>query len=111
MSKLKGCIVSYHFPSIYIGDMIREIFFTTLQITTNTNEVFDLMSHTLLSIQASHLSCDIIAMTKDALQQLIDTGLVVQKRSFSQDGDCGVQSPLLEITALGRATFKGALYM
>ena len=99
-----------HFPSIYIGDMRCEHVFITLQITTNTNEVFDLMSRTLLSIQASHLSCDIVAMTKDALRQLIDTGLVVQKRSFSQDGDCGVQSPSLEITALGRATFKGALH-
>lgn len=54
------------------------------QITSTTKAVFDMMSQTLLSLQASHLSCDIVAMTKDALQQLIDEGLVVQKRSLSQ---------------------------
>lgn len=66
-----------------------------------------MMSQTLLSLQASHLSCDIVAMTKDALQQLIDEGLVVQKRSLSQGEEIFCHDPSLEVTPLGRATFKG----
>lgn len=66
-----------------------------------------MMSQTLLSIQASNLSCDIVAMTKDALQQLIDEGLVVQKRSLSQGEEIFCHAPSLEVTPLGRATFKG----
>lgn len=80
-----------------------------LQITSTTKAVFDMMSQTLLSLQASHLSCDIVAMTKDALQQLIDEGLVVQKRSLSQGEEIFCHDPSLEVTPLGRATFKGSI--
>lgn len=80
----------------------------SLQITSTTKAVFDMMSQTLLSLQASHLSCDIVAMTKDALQQLIDEGLVVQKRSLSQGEEIFCHDPSLEVTPLGRATFKGS---
>lgn len=80
-----------------------------LQITSTTQAVFNMMSQTLLSIQASNLSCDIVAMTKDALQQLIDEGLVVQKRSLSQGEEIFCHAPSLEVTPLGRATFKGSI--
>lgn len=80
-----------------------------LQITSTTKAVFDMMSQTLLSLQASHLSCDIVAMTKDALQQLIDEGLVVQKWSLSQGEEIFCHDPSLEVTPLGRATFKGSI--
>lgn len=67
------------------------------------------MNHTLLSTQAAQLSCDIVAMTKDALQQLIDMGLVIQKKTLSQEKENLQPAHILEVTPLGRATFKGML--
>ena len=58
----------------------------------------------MLSTQG--ISCDITIVTRDSLKQLIDLGLVVQKRSMSQ-GDEHCDDCYLEVTSLGRATFKG----
>jgi len=62
------------------------------------------MKKTMLSTPG--ISCDITIVTKDSLKQLIDIGLVVQKRSMSQ-GDEHCDEYHLEVTSLGRATFKG----
>ena len=62
------------------------------------------MKKTMLSTQG--ISCDITIVTRDSLKQLIDLGLVVQKRSMSQ-GDEHCDDCHLEVTSLGKATFKG----
>lgn len=79
-----------------------------LQMTKTTQEVFTCMEKTLLSVQASHgVPCDIVDLTRQSLQQLVDLGLVVQKRTSPQETD--TDSHHLEVTMLGRATFKGSV--
>lgn len=48
-----------------------------------TQRVFTVMEKTLLAVQAAKLGVDITKATRDALQQLLDSGLIVQK-SLSQ---------------------------
>ncbi|XP_062599210.1 helicase POLQ-like, partial [Saccostrea cucullata] len=105
---LENCYSSLNYED---GKGIRSLILSTigLQVTKTTEEVFEMMTHTLLSIQASQLSCDVVAMTKDALQQLIDMGLVRQKRRLSQEKENSPVSHTLEVTPLGRATFKGSV--
>ncbi|XP_033756723.1 helicase POLQ-like isoform X2 [Pecten maximus] len=79
-----------------------------LQMTKTTEEVFTCMEKTLLSVQASRdVPCDILELTRQSLQQLIDLGLVIQKRVSSQETD--EDHHHLEVTMLGRATFKGSV--
>ncbi|XP_021350705.1 helicase POLQ-like isoform X1 [Mizuhopecten yessoensis] len=79
-----------------------------LQMTKTTREVFACMEKTLLSVQASRgVPCDIVEVTRQALQQLVDLGLVTQKRALSQETDEDLHH--LEVTTLGRATFKGSV--
>ena len=77
-----------------------------LQLTTTTPDVFTCMKTTLLEVQSkNNTTYNVVDVTKEALQQLIDLKLVVQKRSLSQDTEAQPKS--LEVTPLGRATFKG----
>lgn len=63
------------------------------------------MSHTLAKLQESYLNIDIIEMCKESLQTLVDLGLVLQTKSPADDA----VMHNLEVTKLGRATFKGLL--
>ena len=74
------------------------------QVTKTTPDVFDFMRKTLLSTQGN--SVDVTMVTKDSLQQLVDIGLVIQKRATSQE-DQNCEDFHLEVTSLGRATYKG----
>ncbi|XP_060082529.1 helicase POLQ-like [Ylistrum balloti] len=79
-----------------------------LQMTKTTREVFACMEKTLLSVQAScGVPCDIVEVTRQSLQQLIDLGLIIQKLVSSQETDQDLHH--LEVTNLGRATFKGSV--
>ena len=77
------------------------------QITETTEDVFTFMSRSLAKLQQSYLNIDIIDMCKDALQKLIDLGLVQQTRGQKDETDVFN----LEVTQLGRATFKGILIL
>ena len=61
------------------------------------------MTCSLTKLQEIFLDVDIVQMCKDALQRLIDIGLVLQTKS---QADESVEHKL-EVTQLGRATFKG----
>ena len=77
----------------------------SLQIVTSPESVFSLMEKTLLAVQSKTLEVDVAMVTKNSLQQLIDLKLVVQrKQTLSQDGSTDL---CLEVTPLGKATFKG----
>ncbi|XP_063434555.1 helicase POLQ-like isoform X3 [Mytilus trossulus] len=90
------------------GKGIRSLILSVigLQVTKTTSDVYEFMRKTLLSTQGT--TCDVSIVTKDSLQKLIELGLVVQKRSMSQ-GDENCDSFHLEVTPLGRATFKGSV--
>ena len=61
------------------------------------------MSCSLTKLQEIFLDVDIVQMCKDALQRLIDIGLVLQTKSHAAES----LDHNLEVTQLGRATFKG----
>ena len=63
------------------------------------------MTCSLTKLQEIFLDVDIVQMCKDALQRLIDIGLVLQTKS---QADENVEHKL-EVTQLGRATFKGTV--
>ena len=63
------------------------------------------MTCSLTKLQETFLHVDIVQMCKDALQRLIDIGLVLQTKS--QDDESVDYN--LEVTQLGRATFKGTV--
>lgn len=75
------------------------------QITPTTEDVFTFMSRTLAKLQESYLNIDIIEMCKESLQTLVDLGLVLQTKLPADDA----VMHNLEVTKLGRATFKGLL--
>ncbi|XP_071169800.1 helicase POLQ-like isoform X2 [Mytilus edulis] len=90
------------------GKGIRSLILSVigLQVTKTTSDVYEFMRKTLLSTQGT--TCDVTIVTKDSLQKLIELGLVLQKRSLSQaDEDC--DDFHLDVTPLGRATFKGSV--
>ena len=62
------------------------------------------MTRSLAKLQENYLNVDLIEMCKDSLQKLIDLGLVLQTKL--QTDDC--VKHCLEVTQLGKATFKGA---
>ena len=65
------------------------------------------MSRSLAKLQQTYLNLDIIDMCKGSLQKLIDLGLVQQTRCQKQEAEGYTHS--LEVTQLGRATFKGTI--
>lgn len=107
---LSGPIESCHSSLMYDGGKgIRNLLLSAigLQITPSTTDVFNFMSKTLLSVQSEQKSCDITNITKESLQSLIDLGLVIQKKLSSQDNSS--TENFLEVTSLGKATFKGSI--
>ena len=77
------------------------------QITVSTEDVFAFMSRSLAKLQQTYLNLNIIDMCKDSLQKLIDLGLVQQTRCQRQETEGYTHN--LEVTQLGRATFKGTI--
>ena len=63
------------------------------------------MTCSLTKLQEVFLHVDIVQMCKDALQRLIDIGLVLQTKSQADES----VDHNLEVTHLGRATFKGTV--
>lgn len=61
------------------------------------------MKKTMLCSQGQ--AGDVTMVTKESLQQLVDLGLVKQKRSMLQGID--TDDFQLEVSGLGRATYKG----
>ncbi|CAH1789930.1 unnamed protein product [Owenia fusiformis] len=98
---------------------VRSLLLTTigLKLTPTIESVIELMRRTLLDIQSSTLGLDIPDITKDALQSLIDLGMVKQTRTRIDGSDDPLsqitsQSPIIthiEVTRLGKATFKGSV--
>ncbi|XP_059142587.1 helicase POLQ-like [Physella acuta] len=78
-----------------------------LKLVTTTESAFDLLKKSLLYIQASGLGVDVTQMTRDSLQYLIDQGLVLQTKVL--DDNTLDERYLLQVTALGKATFKGSI--
>ncbi|XP_041370459.1 helicase POLQ-like [Gigantopelta aegis] len=91
------------------GKGIRKLLLSAigLKIVTSTEDVFTLMEKTLMAVQSKTLQVDVTTVTKNSLQQLIDLKLVIQrKQTLSQDGSTEL---CLEVTPLGKATFKGSV--
>lgn len=66
------------------------------------------MQKTLLNKQNDILKCDLAQATTVALENLVELGLVRQKRDDSSKGQCLSEDfRFLEVTPLGKATFKG----
>lgn len=78
-----------------------------LQITSTAESVFKFVKRSLAQCQESVLKADVTALCCDSLQKLIDIGLVIQLKSQSEDPQQPQQCHSLEVTRLGRATFKG----
>ncbi|KAL8560360.1 hypothetical protein ACOMHN_006091 [Nucella lapillus] len=58
-----------------------------LKVVETTQLVYAVMQKALLTIQAAQLDVDIVTATRQTLQQLIDAGLVVQKKTQDAEGD------------------------
>ena len=54
------------------------------QLVETTEAVFQIMQKTLLAVQAATLGVDIITAIRQAVQELLDQGLVVQRRVLQQ---------------------------
>ncbi|KAK7109405.1 helicase POLQ-like [Littorina saxatilis] len=74
-----------------------------LKCVETTEDVFGMMRKTLLAVQAEKLSIDIIASTRLALQELLDKGLVVQKKTDSTTSD-----DILHVAQTMHAAVQGA---
>ena len=78
------------------------------QLTTTTEAVFTFLSRSLATIQQTSLGVDVNVACQDSLQKLVDAGLVLQTKSQSENPECQSGSiHSLEVTELGKATFKG----
>lgn len=86
-----------------------------LQIAASHSNLFSFLHSSLLYIQSDVLLYDVKEVVHEELQTLVDLGLVVQKRKTDL---CDVSSPAkekdnsdltLEITKLGKATYKGSI--
>ncbi|GAB1607570.1 helicase POLQ-like isoform X1 [Argonauta hians] len=86
-----------------------------LQIATDVPSLFLILSRSLLSVQCKQLNHDVNNLTQTSLQSLLDLGLVIQKRKvtpFEDDDDSkdpASDNLCLDITDLGRATYKGSI--
>jgi hypothetical protein len=68
--------------------------------------VFKFVSRSLAQCQQTVLGTDVTAVCRESLQKLIDSGLVLQTKSQSEDPEHNLCHSL-EVTRLGKATFKG----
>lgn len=85
-----------------------------LQITNSVGDVVAFMSRTLCHIQSHLFDVSVTEVTKNALQQLIDTQLLRRRMATGEslkesDGQEHEQDTILEVTDLGRAVFKGSI--
>ena len=76
------------------------------QITTTTEDVFKFVRRSLAHCQQTVLGTDVTTVCRDSLQKLIDSGLVLQIISQSEDPEHNLCHSL-EVTRIGKATFKG----
>lgn len=53
------------------------------------------------------MGVDVVGLCRDSVQKLIDWGLIVQTRTQSEDPEQSELQYSLDVTPLGRATFKG----
>ncbi|XP_053407683.1 helicase POLQ-like [Mercenaria mercenaria] len=108
---LAGPIESCHSSLLYNeGKGIRTLLLSTigLKITTTTEDVFKFVSRSLAHCQQSVLGTDVTSVCRDSLQRLVDSGLVLQIKSQSEDPEQNLCHSL-EVTQLGKATFKGPI--
>lgn len=82
---------------------------------TTTHSAFEFIESSLLHIQSKGLAIDLSAMTKEALQFLVDSNLVAQIKKCVDGCDSKADNKddnnlILQVTDLGRATFKGLLH-
>lgn len=81
------------------------------QITPTTDDLLVFVKRTLCDVQSKLLNVDMVEITKNALQQLVEAGLVRQKtadgKTMSRSCRDLTLSLSLEVTNLGRAVFKG----
>ena len=71
-------------------------------MTPNSESVINFLQKTLFYVQSAQLEQNVIELTKSGLQQLLDCKLIEQRKS-----EMSMALPTLEVTNLGRATFKG----
>ncbi|WAR21952.1 HELQ-like protein [Mya arenaria] len=102
-----------HSSLVYDGGRgIRSLLLSTigLKVTTTTEDVFRFTNRSLAHIQQSALNVSMATLCQESLQKLIDSGLVLQTKSLSEEpekGESVIHS--LEVTPLGKATFKGPI--
>ncbi|KAI0207281.1 Helicase POLQ-like [Lamellibrachia satsuma] len=84
------------------GKGLRRLILTTigLKLTPSVQSVQKFLQRTLCHVQSTELDVDLVSLTSTELQTLLDVGLV--KLTVGQDD-------ALEVTTLGRATFKGSV--
>ncbi|XP_066277517.1 helicase POLQ-like isoform X2 [Branchiostoma lanceolatum] len=79
-----------------------------LKIATSRAAMSAFLSHTLFSVQCdSQQDQGFMEFTQQALQDLIEVGLVTEKQLLPADN--GDEGMLLEVTRLGQASFKGPI--
>ncbi|XP_053406623.1 helicase POLQ-like [Mercenaria mercenaria] len=108
---LAGPVESCHSSLLYNeGKGIRTLLLSTigLKITTTTEDVFKFVSRSLAHCQQSVLGTDVTSVCRDSLQRLVDSGLVLQIKSQSEDPEQNLCHSL-EVTRIGKATFKGPI--
>ncbi|XP_012938554.1 helicase POLQ-like isoform X2 [Aplysia californica] len=90
------------------GTGVRSLLLSSigLKLITDTKSAFDLVKSSLLNIQAEELGVDVEALTRDALKCLRDENLILES---GNDSDESESSSHLQVTSLGKATFKGAV--
>lgn len=127
LSKDRNCLFFFSLSQFFARLLVLEltlvfeyvlkiIFWFSFQIAASHSNLFSFLHSSLLYIQSDVLLYDVKEVVHEELQTLVDLGLVVQKRKTDL---CDVSSPAkekdnsdltLEITKLGKATYKGKIY-
>ena len=83
-----------------------------LQITRTVESVVTFLRNTLCYVQSQQLGVtDMTKMATETLQQLVELGLIIQTRPKSSQNSDGQEIHILEVTPLGRAVFKGRMFL